>query len=225
MEPKFCRSVIALFAMHAFASFIACCLPWQSLCGQESERGAAIYSQQCASCHGPHGQGVSGHYENSLTGDLSVPELAKVIQETMPETAPKSLSIEDSQAIAAYIHNEFYSPYAQLRNAPPKRALSHLTADQFRRSVMDLMVSSVGRAQAWKGDGGLQRTVNQGDWSKDRKEVEKKIESKLTWDWGDGKPVPEIDKEKWQIQWSGSILAPATGVYEFSLDATINAKL
>ncbi|MCA9269029.1 MAG: c-type cytochrome, partial [Planctomycetales bacterium] len=51
-------------------------------------RGQAIYRQQCASCHGEHGEGVAGKAEDSLYGDLPLAELAKVIDETMPDEKP-----------------------------------------------------------------------------------------------------------------------------------------
>ncbi len=183
---------------------------------QDFEQGKALYEKTCASCHGGKGEGVSEHYDSPLTGDLSIPELAKVIQETMPEGAPNTLSSEDANRLAIFVHHEFYSPFAQLRNAPPRTELSHLTTDQYRRSVLDLMSPFVSRPAPWApADGqdarGLTRVVAQGDWGKDRKEIEKKVDGKLVWDWGDGKPLPEIDHEKWQFRWSGSLYAPVTG--------------
>ena len=197
---------------------------------QDFEQGKALYEKTCASCHGGKGEGVSEHYDSPLTGDLSIPELAKVIQETMPEGAPNTLSSEDANRLAIFVHHEFYSPFAQLRNAPPRTELSHLTTDQYRRSVLDLMSPFVSRPAPWApADGqdarGLTRVVAQGDWGKDRKEIEKKVDGKLVWDWGDGKPLPEIDHEKWQFRWSGSLYAPVTGEYEFTLDATIRSNL
>lgn len=192
---------------------------------QEPQQGKEIYESKCGQCHGPVGQGVKDRREQALVGDLSVKELSTVIHETMPEDSPKSLSPEQAQAIAQYVYDEFYSPYAQLRNAPPKKAFSRLTADQYRRSVSDLMSICNGRAQTWKeSERGLQRVIAQGEWNKDRKEVEKKLDGRLVWDWPDGKPLPEVDHERWQIRWSGTILAPSTGLYEFTLDSTINTK-
>lgn len=113
---------------------------------QEPQQGKEIYQSKCGQCHGPVGQGVKDRREQALVGDLSVKELSTVIHETMPEDSPKSLSPEQAQAIAQYVYDEFYSPYAQLRNAPPKKAFSRLTADQYRRSVSDLMCICNGRA-------------------------------------------------------------------------------
>ncbi|RLT14542.1 MAG: DUF1588 domain-containing protein [Planctomycetota bacterium] len=192
---------------------------------QDFEQGKALWATQCASCHGSTGQGVENHFADPLTGDLSIKELAEVIQATMPEGAPKSLTDPQAQALAQFVHHEFYSPYAQLRNSPPKIAFSRLTADQYRRSVSDLMAICNGQAQAWSQERGLQRLITQGEWNKDRKDVEKKVDGKLVWDWPENKPLGEVDHEKWQIRWSGTLLAPTSGRYEFLLDSTINTKL
>ncbi|MCY3007789.1 MAG: DUF1588 domain-containing protein [Planctomycetota bacterium] len=200
-----------------------------SLCqlgsAQDFEQGKAIWAAQCDSCHGTAGQGVAEHFANPLTGDLSIKELAEVIHTTMPEGAAKSLSEQQANAVAQFVHHEFYSPYAQLRNSPPKIAFSRLTADQYRRSVSELMAICNGKAQAWTPERGLQRLITQGEWNKDRKEVEKKVDGKLVWEWAENKPLPEVDHEKWQIRWSGTLLAPTSGRYEFLLDSTINTKL
>lgn len=192
---------------------------------QEFETGKALYAARCVSCHGEMGTGVAEKHDQALRGDLSVLELADTIQQTMPEDAPGSLSLEDSKAIATFVHHEFYSPLAQLRHAPPQIELSHLTVDQFRRSVLDLMVPFKHRPERWTEARGLKRKIHQGDWGKDHKQVEERVDSQLAFDWGDGKPVPEVDHEKWQVRWDGSIFAPYTGTYEFYLDASLRANL
>ena len=78
-------------------------------------RGAAIYAKQCASCHGTSGEGVSGSYPDALIGDSTVGELTKIINDTMPEGEPQLCIGEDANAVAAYIHDAFYSPEAQTR--------------------------------------------------------------------------------------------------------------
>jgi len=221
----------ALFSLGGFlvGTFFACwCVSRCALAQDPSpsfDAGQAIYRDKCLSCHGDRGQGATEHYDAPLHGDLSTNELAKVIQETMPEGAPGSLSIEEASRVAYYVHHEFYSPMAQMRNSPPKVELTHLTTTQFRQSILDLMSPFTGRPSEWKTERGLTRHIHQGDWGKDRKEIEKKVDGRLVWDWGEGKPVPEIDHEKWQIRWSGSLFAPTTGVYEFYLDATVRANL
>lgn len=192
---------------------------------QEFERGKSLYAASCAACHGDMGAGVAEKHDQPLRGDLSISELAEVIRETMPEDAPGSLSLDDAKSIAAFVHHEFYSPMAQLRHAPPQVELTHLTADQFRRSVLDLMTPFTHRPEPWTDQRGLKRTIHQGDWGKDRKQVDERIDAQLVLDWASGKPLPEIDHEKWHVRWSGSILAPTTGTYEFYLDASLRANL
>ncbi len=60
------------------------------LAAQDIARGEAVYKAQCVSCHGADGQGTADKYNEPLAGDLSVTELAKVIDETMPEGARKN---------------------------------------------------------------------------------------------------------------------------------------
>ncbi|MFN9435059.1 MAG: DUF1588 domain-containing protein [Planctomycetota bacterium] len=192
---------------------------------QQFEQGKSLYVSLCTACHGAAGEGVAEKRDQPLRGDLSVLELAETIRETMPEDAPGSLSQDDASAIAVYVHHEFYSPMAQLRNAPPQVELSHLTVEQYRRSVLDLMIPFTHRPVPWTDARGLKRTVHQGEWGKDHKKVEERVDAQLIFDWGEGKPLPEIDHEKWQLRWDGSILAPVTGVYEFYLDASVRANL
>jgi mono/diheme cytochrome c family protein len=219
------QAFLSLKAVISCVAFGLLLGPVRPTSGQEFETGRVLYHKACANCHGEMGNGVPERYDSPLLGDLSVVELAKVIQETMPEESPGSLSMDEAKAVAIFVHHEFYSPMAQLRNAPPRAELSHLTVDQFRRSILDLMIPFTHRPAPWTDQRGLSRSIHQGDWGKDRKEVEKKVDAQLVFDWGDGKPVPEIDHEKWQVRWSGSFFAPTTGTYEFSLDATIRANL
>jgi hypothetical protein len=218
------RAIRIFLAASCWTLPILFCLACSIGFAQDHELGKSLYESKCASCHGKTGLGVAEHYQEPLVGDLSIKELATVIHETMPEDAPKSLAPEQASAVAQFIHHEFYSPYAQLRNSPPKIAFSRLTADQYRRSIIDLMSICTGRAQAWTSERGLQRVIAQGEWNKDRKEIEKKVDGKLICDWPDGKPVPEVDHERWQVRWSGTLRAPATGMYEFILDSTVNTK-
>jgi hypothetical protein len=192
---------------------------------QDFEQGKSLYAASCVVCHGEMGVGVADKHNQALRGDLSILELAEVIRETMPEDAPGSLSPEEAKAIAAFVHHEFYSPLAQLRHAPPRVELTHLTADQFRRSVLDLMIPFTYRPERWTEKRGLKRTIHQGDWGKDRKQVDERVDPQLVFDWGQGKPLPEIDHEKWHVRWDGSIFAPVTGTYEFYLDASLRANL
>src|SRR5687768_15570842 len=87
--------------------------------------GAALYKAQCARCHGAQGQGTKT-YKQRLEGDRSVAQLADVIRKTMPENAPGTLSAEQSRAVAAYVHDAFYSTVARERNRPARIELARL---------------------------------------------------------------------------------------------------
>ena len=115
----------------------------------DSKTGEQIYKQQCLSCHGAAGEG-SKKFKKSLTGDLSVGQLTKLIDETMPEDDPDKCVGEDARRVAEYIHESFYSITAQARNKPPRVELVRLTNRQYQNSVMDLVGSF--RAQGQKSE-------------------------------------------------------------------------
>src|SRR5262249_5414832 len=75
--------------------------------------GAQIYRKQCASCHGPAGEGTPDNYPHPLAGDRSVAQLAKLIAKTMPEDDPGTCTGEKADRVAAYIHDAFYSKAAR----------------------------------------------------------------------------------------------------------------
>lgn len=104
--------------------------------------GAQVYRTKCARCHGPQGEGTREN-KKALAGDLSVGQLADVIAETMPEDDVGSLSADESRAVAAYIHDAFYSGIARARNKPARIELSRLTVRQYRRSVADFSFGRV----------------------------------------------------------------------------------
>ena len=99
--------------------FVYLCL-WASECFCDTEQsGKEIYIAQCADCHGESGEGVSGAYEEPLTGDLSIQQLIRLIDRTMPEEAAEECTGKNAESVARYIHGEFYSEIAQARNSPP----------------------------------------------------------------------------------------------------------
>ena len=101
--------------------------------------GKAIYVKLCAECHGHHGEGVEGKYDEPLIGDRSPDALARKIDKTMPEEDPSLCAGKDAQQVAAYIYDAFYSKAAQARQAPTQPDLLRLTVPQFQNSVIDLL--------------------------------------------------------------------------------------
>ncbi len=102
----------------------------------------AIYSRACARCHGSDGQGVTGTYDEPLAGMRSIDELARVIDNTMPEDHPEECVGDEAQQVAEYIYNEFYSPVARQRKGldPVLQVeLMRLTVPQYRNAIADLV--------------------------------------------------------------------------------------
>lgn len=181
--------------------------------GVAESAGQAIYAQACASCHGDQGQGNPEFYADSLTGDLSIRELAEIISETMPEDDPDSCVGEDAEAVAAYIHEAFYSPAAQARLDPPQQQLSRLTAEQLRQSLADLY----GRFQPdpWTtARRGIEGTYFTGQgWGEERLRIQR-VDGPLDFDFDIYGPGEEVDPQEYYIHWNGSLLVPESGSYE-----------
>ena len=80
---------------------------------EQAKRGATVYGEQCASCHGEKMEGVADLFP-ALTGDAfmknwtgkSVGELYEKIATTMPALDPGSLKPEQVSDIVAHILNE-----------------------------------------------------------------------------------------------------------------------
>src|SRR5580765_3219120 len=57
--------------------------------GAAELNGKQIYAQHCAKCHGANGEGSDEEYPERLIGELSVGELARLIDKTMPYQHPE----------------------------------------------------------------------------------------------------------------------------------------
>src|SRR5882757_7801263 len=111
--------------------------------------GEHIYREQCARCHGKSGEGIEDKYPDPLAGDKSIAQLTKLIQETMPDDSDTKCSTEDSEQVAAFIYDTFYSADARVRNKPARIELSRLTVRQEQNVVADL-VGSFRRPLFWE---------------------------------------------------------------------------
>ena len=177
--------------------------------------GRKIYVTHCASCHGDRGQGADGEYEEPLWGRKSVESLARYIHRSMPEEKEDTVVDEDAHAVARYIHEEFYSPAAQLRNRPPRVELLRLTNEQFRQSAADL-IESFKRPQTFVPERGLRgRYFNVEKMNKEKEHVLERIDPTIDFNWGSGVPADKINQTGFSVRWSGSLLAPETGLYQF----------
>ncbi len=179
-----------------------------------AQTGKDLYATKCARCHGASGEGTTRH-KAALVGDRSVKQLAKYVQETMPEGNPGSLSVAEAEAISAYMHEAFYSPLAQDRLRPARVELSRLTVRQYRQAVADL-VQSFRWTPRWEEQRGLKGEYFNGR-SPGQKKAHERIDPVVNFAWGKETPVAGkvTDPYVFAAAWTGSFLAPTTGLYEF----------
>jgi hypothetical protein len=184
--------------------------------------GEAVYRQDCMSCHGPLGEGVAGKSDEPLVGEKSVAALAKYIAREMPEDDPGTLSMADATAAAEHIHQAFYSAEARARNHPPRIELAHLTVRQYRESIADLLGSLRG-ASGTTESGGLaavyrerpERDPKKPDRNRPEVTFKKQVDPVIDFDFGADAPEQGTYAAQFSINWTGSVLAPDTGEYEF----------
>jgi hypothetical protein len=190
----------------------------------EGRSGEQIYRQRCAVCHGVKGEG-SDEYERPLMGDRSVAQLARLIAKSMPKDADKKCSGEEAQKVAIYIYEAFYSNTAQARNKPPRIELSRLTVRQYRQVAMDL-IRTFRSVTRWDQQRGVK-----GEYFKSRRfrgsdRVLDRVDPMVHFDFGDASPEPmKIEPDQFSIRWTGSLLAPETGEYEFIVRTDHAARL
>jgi hypothetical protein len=194
--------------------------------------GEVVYREDCMRCHGPVGQGVAGKADEPLVGEKSIAALAKYIAREMPEDDPGTLSLADATASAEHIHQAFYSAEARARNHPPRIELAHLTVRQYRESVADLLGSLRGGATTTESGGlaGVYRERPERDPAKpdqNRPEVtfKKQVDPVIDFDFGAKAPEKGTYAAQFSINWSGSVLVPDTGEYEFRITSPNGVRL
>jgi mono/diheme cytochrome c family protein len=188
-------------------------------------RGQEIYVAKCATCHGDRGEGVEGAYATALVGDDSLGQLTRVISDTMPEGAPEECQGEDAEAVAFYMHREFYSEAAQLRNRPPQKAFARLTGNQLRQSYADLYAALADGLMWSKPERGIQGVYFNGEhWNNDEKKIER-VDPTVDFDFGHAGPGSEIQPKKFYILWSGGLKVDHTGEYELVVHGSTSFML
>jgi hypothetical protein len=194
--------------------------------------GEVVYRQDCMSCHGPVGEGVAGKADEPLVGEKSIASLAKYIAREMPENDPGTLSLADATASAEYIHKAFYSGEARARNHPPRIELAHLTVRQYRESIADLL-ASLRNATSTTETGGLagtyrerpERDPKKPDQNRPEVTYKQQVDPIIDFDFGDKAPEKGSFAAQFAINWSGSILVPDTGEYEFRVTSPNGVRL
>jgi len=194
--------------------------------------GEVVYRQDCMSCHGPVGQGVAGKADEPLVGEKSIASLAKYIAREMPENDPGTLSLADATASAEYIHKAFYSGEARARNHPPRIELAHLTVRQYRESIADLL-ASLRNATSTAETGGLagayrerpERDPKKPDQNRPEVAFKQQVDPVIDFDFGANAPEKGSFAAQFAINWSGSVLVPDTGEYEFRVTSPNGVRL
>ncbi|MEY3110279.1 MAG: hypothetical protein RL079_964 [Verrucomicrobiota bacterium] len=194
--------------------------------------GEVVYRQDCMSCHGPVGEGIAGKADEPLVGEKSIASLAKYIAREMPEDDPGTLSLADATASAEYIHKAFYSGEARARNHPPRIELAHLTVRQYRESIVDLL-ASLRNTTATTETGGLagtyrerpERDPKKPDQNRPEVTFKQHVDPVIDFDFSDKAPEKGTYAAQFSINWSGSVLVPDTGEYEFRVTSPNGVRL
>ena len=185
--------------------------------------GKTLFAARCAPCHGADGKGGAG-YKAALRGTKSPAELSAYIAKAMPPgqgTPPAQ-----ARTIAAWMHAAFYSPAASANDRGPRVEMTRLTAAQFRNAVADLM----GGSQPTVPDapaGGLRAEYFKGRelWNEKERVVDR-TDAGVRFDYGTSAPAGTgLDPKGFSVKWSGSVVAPDTGEYEFTVRSDGSVRL
>ncbi len=125
--------------------------------------------------------------------------------------------------IAKYMHEAFYSPIAQERIRPPRVTLQRLTVKQFRNALSDLIGPD---HQALSGEpGGMNGNYyKKNPWDNKNRLIERRDQS-IDFDFGTKGPSDAaFDLWNFSAVWTGSIIAPETGDYEFIVQSNQNVN-
>jgi len=188
-------------------------------------RGAQIYTEHCASCHGDQGEGVANEYDEALVGKKSLQSLAKYIHRTMPEDNEDAVIDEDARLVAEYIHGEFYSPEAQGKLKPVRRDMLRLTQHQHRRALADLVANFRWRPNLGENHGLNAEYFNKEKMDDRKGKLAKRIDQQPSFDLTGNHGVEGLDPNGFSIFWRGSLLPPETGTYQFRLKTPNGARL
>ncbi|WP_145238509.1 DUF1592 domain-containing protein [Urbifossiella limnaea] len=209
---------------HTLAVLVALLACPAGAVAQATKSGEQLYVEHCVRCHGKDGQGAKKTIA-PLAGEKSVAQLAKVIDDTMPEDDPDKLNAAESARVAEYIHGAFYSPTAQARVRPARIDLARLTVGQYRNAVADV-VGGFRPAAKLDGKQGLKGEYYNARNFQGNKKVIDRIDPEVKFDWGKAAPGEKFDApHTFAVRWEGSVVPPESGVYEFVVRTEHAVKL
>ena len=208
------------------ALLAACLVAGAAVAGADEHPGLAIYREHCGRCHGDRGVGTKDVPE-PLVGDRSVNQLAAYIDETMPEDDPSKVTGTAARQVAEYIHAAFYSPVARDRNRPARVELSRLTVRQHRHVLADVVGAFRGPPPPLDAARGLKgEYFKTREFTRDGGLVFERTDPRIDFDFGAGTPGPEqFEPLRFAIRWTGAIVPPETGTYEFVVRTQHSVKL
>ena len=187
-------------------------------------KGKAIYKEHCISCHGENGEGVADEYDEALVGTSSIEKLTRVIHKTMPEDEDELVVNEDAKAVAQYIYHAFYSPEAQAKIKPVRKALLRRTQHQHRNSIADLVASFRGYSAIPKQHGLTTNYFNAEKMNKQKQKLLTRIEPTPSFNLANNHGVKKINPKAFSIHWQGALLPPETGTYHFRITTPNGAR-
>src|ERR1044071_349262 len=186
--------------------------------------GRAIYKKYCAECHGKNGEGVKGKYHDPLQGTKDLERLAKYIDKNMPDEHPERIDAAQSEAVAKYIYDSFYSLEARAKKQPARVELAHLTNRQYVNTVADLLGAFGDRENKIGSELGLNATYYDSRNFNGNKKLYERVDREVNFDYGSGGPEKTTTNE-FAIQWRGSLVADETGVYDIIVKTPNGTRL
>jgi hypothetical protein len=189
-----------------------------------SADGRAIFKKHCAECHGKNGEGVKGKYDESLQGTKDLDRLAKYIDRKMPDGHPERIDAKQSELVAKYIYDSFYSVEARAKKQPARVELAHLTNRQYVNTVADLIGAFTKGETKIGSELGLNGVYYDSRNFNGNKKLYDRVDREISFDYGSGGPQKTTTNE-FSIQWRGSLVADETGVYEFVVKTANGMRL
>ncbi len=191
---------------------------------QEPKSGEQLFVEHCIRCHAKDGQGAKKTIA-PLAGEKSVAQLAKIIDDTMPEDDPDKLNAAESARVAEYMHGAFYSPTAQARIRPARIDLARLTVGQYRNAVADVVAGFRPAAKLDTRQGLKGEYFNARNFQGNKKVIDR-VDPEVKFDFGKAAPGEKFDApHTFAIRWEGSVVPPESGVYEFVVRTEHATKL